>query len=386
MGLTRRTSWRRLTAAAVLVGSILLGTGPAIDAIAHSTAGAQQCVTFTPGTYIGTWAVGTGSVVSGVAGAVLDFSGTSVSGTISFITENGSFEAPSTTISGSLGCTSFTFSAPVDSALAGMVFMGGLASDGVTLVGSWAYPFQNGEYGTFIATLVADSVSSQGQVTSLSSGSTTSPSNPIQVTVDSPDNPGFMAIGISSAIGEEMLGYTILGQNIEIAAPSDSEVDPLTLVFTLDSSIGSSVPSMFRNGTLIPSCSMPALPLTSSTDPCIESSTIDPTTGDYIVTVLTSQASFWNVGSPCSYSITALLPEATTGEQYTAELLGCGGTPPYRFGKARGLPKGLHLKSNGEITGTPKRAGTYSISVKMTDSKKHAKDVTETTLSLTVVG
>jgi hypothetical protein len=85
-----------------------------------------------------------------------------------------------------------------------------------------------------------------------------------------------------------------------------------------------------------------------------------------------------------SFAITtSSLPNGTVGAFYSATLTGCGGTPPYVFKKVGRLPRGLVLSSSGTISGTPKKTGTISFRVKMTDHAR-PKDVTSAPFSITV--
>ena len=88
--------------------------------------------------------------------------------------------------------------------------------------------------------------------------------------------------------------------------------------------------------------------------------------------------------SPSALQIGANTPPAgTVNTAYTTTLSATGGTPPYSWSLASGsLPTGLALSSSGVISGTPSASGTYSFSVKVTDSA--AQTATSGTLSLTV--
>ena len=85
---------------------------------------------------------------------------------------------------------------------------------------------------------------------------------------------------------------------------------------------------------------------------------------------------------------TTSLAEAKRGTPYTAELKASGGIPPYKWKKVGKLPKGLKLNGKtGMITGTPSlklAAGSYSIGVTVSDSKKKGKDSATATLMLNV--
>ena len=65
---------------------------------------------------------------------------------------------------------------------------------------------------------------------------------------------------------------------------------------------------------------------------------------------------------------TATLSNGTVGTAYTATTVAAaGGTPPYTW-SASGLPSGLSMSSAGVISGTPTAAGSFSVTVKVTDS------------------
>jgi len=64
------------------------------------------------------------------------------------------------------------------------------------------------------------------------------------------------------------------------------------------------------------------------------------------------------------------LGDATAGVSYNSVLSGSGGTGPYSFAVTSGtLTPGLSLASNGVLTGVPSHVGTYTFTVRMTDSQ-----------------
>jgi hypothetical protein len=84
------------------------------------------------------------------------------------------------------------------------------------------------------------------------------------------------------------------------------------------------------------------------------------------------------VPSPDAVSVTSTsLPDGSVGVSYDATLSASGGNPPYKWKVVSGsLPKGLKLnKMTGEISGTPKSAGTSDFTAEVwdTESPKVAK-------------
>jgi len=82
---------------------------------------------------------------------------------------------------------------------------------------------------------------------------------------------------------------------------------------------------------------------------------------------------------------TTTLPPATVGAAYPVTLQATGGTPPYTWSLNPGssLPPGLGLSPDGTIGGTPTQAGTFSFTVKVTDSSTPVQTDTQA-LSLTI--
>jgi hypothetical protein len=75
----------------------------------------------------------------------------------------------------------------------------------------------------------------------------------------------------------------------------------------------------------------------------------------------------------------AALPPGSVGQAYSQQLTGSGGTAPYTFTLISGaLPGGVTLSSAGLLSGVPAAgtAGTYDITIRVTDSNGCARDVT----------
>jgi len=74
---------------------------------------------------------------------------------------------------------------------------------------------------------------------------------------------------------------------------------------------------------------------------------------------------------------TSALPAGQAGTVYSATLTASGGTTPYNWSIASGaLPAGVTLSGTGTISGTPTAAGTFTIMVKVTDSRSPASTAT----------
>ncbi len=71
---------------------------------------------------------------------------------------------------------------------------------------------------------------------------------------------------------------------------------------------------------------------------------------------------------PVSIS-TASLPSGTAGTSYSASVAAAGGKTPYSFSVASGtLPTGVAISTTGAITGKPSTAGTYNVTLRVTDA------------------
>ena len=159
----------------------------------------------------------------------------------------------------------------------------------------------SGAFRTFAATIPAGG----GSVTT---GSTATSSDPVATTVSVPAGAGGSAsvTETSSSTIPTPVGYTLVGQEVQIEAPAATTAGPLSLTFRLDRSVfGSTPPSqlvVFRNGVAVAACSTTSPSI--SPDPCRASAVLDAGTGNAVLTVLTSHASTWNFGISTSPSST----------------------------------------------------------------------------------
>jgi large repetitive protein len=76
---------------------------------------------------------------------------------------------------------------------------------------------------------------------------------------------------------------------------------------------------------------------------------------------------------------TPSLPDAKVRRSYSQTLAGRGGVPPYEWSLASGaLPPGLSLDAaTGTISGKPTKTGTYSFTIRLTDSQSPAETTTK---------
>ena len=94
------------------------------------------------------------------------------------------------------------------------------------------------------------------------------------------------------------------------------------------------------------------------------------------VKTITSPVSLTILASPLTLTLSTL-PGASVGVAYTANIGVSGGTAPYGCTQTGGsLPAGLALAANCIVSGTPTAAGTFTVTVKATDSSSPSNSVT----------
>jgi len=86
---------------------------------------------------------------------------------------------------------------------------------------------------------------------------------------------------------------------------------------------------------------------------------------------------------------TSSLPNATRGVAYSVQLHATGGATPYKWKRIGSLPKGLKLRSNGVLSGTPKTKhvspGTFTFTVTATTKKSKGHPSVTATQKLTLI-
>lgn len=332
------------------------------------------CITPMAGTYIGAWQNSSGTESGGLeATVVLNADGVTFTGSIEMWLGESVYLSGS--ISGSVMCYQVVGRTP------GGSFVGSELPNG-TFSGYW-----NG--GTWTAGLVTDSADNGG---STSSDSTSNPSDPIQATVAEDLGENYdLSINEAATDGGSVPGYDLLGTDVQVvsAAPTSTS-NPLTITLTVDDSVLAAAGitsdlsnvTLLRNGVAVASCT--ATSPSINPNPCISQAVWTGTAGASPAqfTVLTSQASVWTFGSACRLSVaTSSLPDATIKDPYQTKLTGCGGDRPYQFSESGTLPTGLMLASNGDISGTPKKVGTYRFYVIVKD---HEGGTARKSLKITV--
>jgi hypothetical protein len=121
----------------------------------------------------------------------------------------------------------------------------------------------------------------------------------LQLSLTSPSG-GEVEATITPLDDTQVPGFSLLGQQIVLSAPEESDENPLVLVFGLGAQLFADgenplLVEVFRNGVLVEDCT--GDDGTADPDPCIASRVSDDA-GGVVVTVLTSQASTWHFGLP----------------------------------------------------------------------------------------
>jgi hypothetical protein len=73
---------------------------------------------------------------------------------------------------------------------------------------------------------------------------------------------------------------------------------------------------------------------------------------------------------------TTAFPAERVGRAFSLQLAASGGTAPYRWSATRALPAGVHLLANGTLEGRPRRAGTFTVALRVADAKGNAGSAT----------
>jgi hypothetical protein len=147
---------------------------------------------------------------------------------------------------------------------------------------------------------ITESATPGGTVTSDYENDGATAANPIEASVTTPTG-GSVSIVIvqSDDINSPTNGYTFFDRQLNITAPTETVESPLTLSFTIDSSVvpsgeSASTLQITRNGTVVPECTDQT---TATPNPCIFSrQTLSG--GDILVKIHSTTASAWASGFP----------------------------------------------------------------------------------------
>ena len=177
---------------------------------------------------------------------------------------------------------------------------------GFTGVDTFTYQATDGSLtsNTATATILVSAELVVGEVAGENRTVTTDPAgvgatadDPVEATVTSPVD-GTITIADTAMLVDAPEGYSFLGQQVIITAPTATAANPLLLVFTLD---GSVIPPgqneqtivVFRNGAPVAACDAES-GLAASPNPCVSAREL--VDGDVRLSIRTAQASAWNFG------------------------------------------------------------------------------------------
>jgi len=164
--------------------------------------------------------------------------------------------------------------------------------------------------------------------------------------------------------------------------------------FTVTTGVGFPTPAMSETGSLPKGVNLTDNGNGTAT---LAGTAVAGTAGTYPITVTASNGISPDATQSFTLTVLAIdittmsLPSGTLKTPYMATLTASGGNPPYRWSLASGsgpLPPGLKLKATGVISGRPKKAGTYSFTVQVVDTRTKTKPHTHNTatqpLSITI--
>jgi uncharacterized repeat protein (TIGR01451 family) len=167
---------------------------------------------------------------------------------------------------------------------------------------SWPAGFADTDYpgwGQYVSINLVGECASQAvaaaaAVSTDSEGDGATAADPVETTVLTPV-PGTISISEGPA-GPSTSGFMVLGQQVQITAPTATAADPLIITFVIDQSLlppgvtASSI-EVRRNGVVVPDC----IAAGATPDPCVQSKMF-LASGDLEIVVRTSQASLWDFG------------------------------------------------------------------------------------------
>lgn len=186
-----------------------------------------------------------------------------------------------------------------------------------------------------------------------------------------------LSITGAEAPAPSTLGAPSVGQAFVLGPDGQQFAEPLSITVPVDPALvqqaGADASDLRLR--LAPQSTMAFVELATTADTAAQTLSAQLTHFSIIVPVVSASAFTFS---------TSGLPSASVGVAYTGALVVGGGTAPYVFSVVAGaLPPGLALSAQGLLTGTPTQAGTYSFTVRVTDSTGAMADAV---VALTVGG
>jgi ABC-type oligopeptide transport system substrate-binding subunit len=173
---------------------------------------------------------------------------------------------------------------------------------------------------------VVDTAPAGGTV---STGGDATPTAPLQTSVTVPSG-GTVTITQGIADEDQQPSFSLLEQQLDIIAPTQTATNPLVLTFEIDgqtlANVGLTIGDVvvFRDGAPIPDCTNPG-GTSADPDPCIASRSTDAQ-GDGVIVVRSSHASTWNFGGGRVRG-----PFQPVDPQPTVNTMKAGRTVPLKF-------------------------------------------------------
>ena len=208
-----------------------------------------------------------------------------------------------------------------------------------------------------LPTTVADIVPAQGTLSTDPGNTGPTPAAPVTAAVTVPDG-GSVGIAVGGVTESAPTGFSLLGQQVAVSAPTATAGAPLELEFTLDGSLLGAIPpaqiTVYRTEGAGPTEAVPdctGTPGTASPDPCVSGRTL--VGSDLQLTILTSSASIWNLGVDST-------PPVVTIDGVSRPFIGASGTSIVTWHANETGTYSVRLGGTSCTTGTQLATGTYA--------------------------
>lgn len=204
-----------------------------------------------------------------------------------------------------------------------------------------------------------------------------------------PDDVTLSSSGVISGTPTRPGSYPLLIQATDSSTPATSTSRQLVFCVNTDLSITTSMlPQAFTGSAYSASLSATngITPYTWTADSLPPGLTLLPTgeifgtpsmAGEYEIAFTVTDSSQPSAMATRTLRLTARrdldittdsLPPGYAGKSYAAVVIAAGGRPSYTFRASGELPPGLSIASSGVISGTPTKAGAYTIALKVSDA------------------